>query len=313
MQLRTFRAPTLPEAMRRLRAELGEEAVIVASRELGGAVQVTAAEPGPVAEEDLAALLAPAEASGTRAELASALAYHNVPPALRATLEAELGRTEPGDAPAMLAATLARCLRFEPLGLPVDRTIALVGPAGAGKTAAVARLATAARLAGHAVAVLCADTARAAAVDQLAALVAPLGLSPEALSDPAPLASRARATGSVTLIDTMGVNPFRGAEMAELARWTGSGGIEPVLAIPAGTDAQDTVEIVGLFAAIGVRRCLVTRLDAARRLGGVVAAGATGIALAEASISPLIGKPMPPLTAAGLARLLLRHRPRPEP
>jgi flagellar biosynthesis GTPase FlhF len=39
MQLRTFRARTLPEAMRRLRAELGEDAVIVASRELDEGVQ----------------------------------------------------------------------------------------------------------------------------------------------------------------------------------------------------------------------------------------------------------------------------------
>jgi hypothetical protein len=39
----------------------------------------------------------------------------------------------------------------------------------------------------------------------------------------------------------------------------------------------------------------------------VVAAGATGVALAEVSVSPLIGKPLLPLSPAGLARLLLRH------
>jgi flagellar biosynthesis protein FlhF len=308
MQLRTFRARTLPEAMRRLRAELGEDAVIVASRELDEGVQVTAAEPTAAVEDDLAALLAPAEASSARAELASALAYHNVPPALRATLEAEIGRVEPGDAPAMLTATLARCLRFDPLALPVGRTVALVGPAGAGKTAAVARLAAAARLAGQKVAVLCADTARAAALDQLSALLAPLGLKPESVTHPSVLAARSSAADTLTLVDTMGVNPFRGAEMAELARWTAPADLEPVLVVPAGADAQDTVEAVGLFAAVGVRRCIVTRLDASRRLGSVVAAGATGIGLGEASVSPLIGKAMPPLTAAGLARLLLRPR-----
>ena len=77
--------------------------------------------------------------------------------------------------------------------------------------------------------------------------------------------------------------------------------------LPAGLDVHDAVEVVGVFAAIGARRCLVTRLDAARRLGAVVAAGATGVALAEASVSPLIGQPLLPLSPGGLARLLLRH------
>lgn len=311
MNLRTFRARNLPEAMRQLRAELGEDAIIVASRELAaGEAQVTAAvEDG---EENLAALLAPAETAPVRTEIAAALAFHGVPAPVREALEAELDDLEPTDAAAALAGVLARRLRFDPLGLPVGgRTVALVGPPGAGKTAAVARLAAAAKLAGRPVLVRSADTARAGGVEQLKALLAPLKLVPEPVppaGKPVPAAAGDKEAGeTLVLLDTTGVNPFRGAEVAALAARLGALEAEPVLVLPAGLDVHDAVEIVGVFAAIGARRCLVTRLDAARRLGAVVAAGVTGVALAEASVSPLIGQPLLPLSPGGLARLLLRH------
>ena len=44
MRLRTLRARSLPEAMRQLRAELGEDVIIIASRETADGVEVTAAE-----------------------------------------------------------------------------------------------------------------------------------------------------------------------------------------------------------------------------------------------------------------------------
>ena len=191
-----------------------------------------------------------------------------------------------------------------------DGKLALVGPPGSGKTAVAARLAASARLVGRPVVVRSTDTARAGGVEQLRALLAPLRLAPEAIPPGREVASIAAAAddpAAVVVIDTAGVNPFRAGEVAGLAGWLGAAGVEPVLVLPAGLDAHDAVEIVGAFVAIGVRRCVLTRLDAARRLGAVVAAGATGVALAEVSVSPLIGKPLLPLSAVGLARLLLRH------
>ena len=136
--------------------------------------------------------------------------------------------------------------------------------------------------------------------------MAPLGLEPEPVGTPSGVEARVRAD-TVVLVDTAGVNPFRSGEVARLAQWLAPARAEVVLVLPAGTDAQDAIEIVGAFAAAGARRCVATRIDAARRVGAVVAAGAAGLALGEASVSPLIGKPMPPVTPAGLARLLLRR------
>src|SRR4051795_8066019 len=316
MRLRTLRARGLPEAMRQLRAELGEDVIIIASRETADGVEVTAAEEH--GEEDLTALLAPAAAGSVQAEVAAALGFHGVPPAVRGVLEAEVARAQAGDAQGALADALARQVRFEPLGLPTGRAVALVGPPGAGKTAFVARIAAAARLAGRPTVVLCGDTARAGGLEQLRALVAPLGLEPqpgrapsgreargrggaEPVGTPSDVEARVRGD-AVVLVDTAGVNPFRSGEVARLAQWLASARAEVVLVLPAGTDAQDAIEIVGAFAAAGARRCVTTRIDAARRVGAVVAAGAAGLTLGEASVSPLIGKPMPPLTPAGLAR-----------
>src|SRR4051812_22377353 len=207
MRLRTLRARSLPEAMRQLRAELGEDVIIIASRETADGVEVTAAEEH--GEEDLTALLAPAAAGSVQAEVAAALGFHGVPPAVRGVLEAEVARAQAGDAQGALADTLARQVRFEPLGLPTGRAVALVGPPGAGKTAVVARIAAAARLAGRPVVVLCGDTARAGGIEQLRALVAPLGLEPEPVGTPSDVEARVRAD-AVVLVDTAGVNPLRG-------------------------------------------------------------------------------------------------------
>jgi flagellar biosynthesis protein FlhF len=306
MRLRSFEARSMSEAMQEMRATLGEEAVIVATRELADRVRVTAA--AGAAEVDLAGLLAPEPAAPVRGAIESCLAYHRVPPALAAALLAELVEVHAADPVAALTRILeARC-RFLPLTLPAARPLALVGPPGAGKTAAVARLAAQARVAGQEVRVLSADLARAGGLAQLAALLAPLGIEPVP-AGPEELGRLAAAgeAGAGLLLDSTGVNAFHGGEMAALAELLRAARAEPVLVLPAGLDIEDSLELAANFAALGARRLIVTRLDAARRLGGVLAAADLGLALAGASIGPAIGCGLPGLSATGLARVLL-HR-----
>lgn len=306
MRLVTFRGRTLPEAMRRLREGAGDGAMLVGAREDESGAEVTAAL--DAVEDDLMALLAPARLADARAEAQAALLRHGVPQEVRHDLDRELAELHLGDATTLLACALGRRHRFEPIGVPSSGATALVGPAGAGKTAAVARLAVAARLAGHDVLVASTDVGRSGGVAQLRGLIAPLGMEPITVGSPAELRSlvEAQLGQRWLIVDTMGVNAFRGSEVTTAAAWLSGGGIEPVLALPAGLDAADTLEIAGPFAAMGARRLLVTRLDAARRLGAVLGLAGAGFALAEASVSPIIGRPMPALTPGGLARLLMR-------
>jgi flagellar biosynthesis protein FlhF len=183
----------------------------------------------------------------------------------------------------------------------------LVGPPGCGKTAATARPVVDALLAGGEAQVISTDADRAGGPAQLRALLQPLGRAPIVVSEAGQLPARLTETGAATIIDTAGVNPFRGDELARLADQLRLVDVEPVLLLPAGLCAEDSLEIAANFVALGARRMIVTKLDLARRLGGTLAAAATGLALSAAAIGPTIGRGSTMLSATGLARILLRR------
>src|SRR6185437_7098978 len=151
MRLKLYRAGSTAEAMARVRAELGPEALILATRRVGQGIEITAAlEP----EDDVAPLPLPPDPAR-----AAALAWHGVPePLATALAQGELDRA--------LATTLA----FSPLPLARrDAPLLLAGPPGAGKTLTVARLATRLVMGGIAPLVITADGQRTGAAEQLAA------------------------------------------------------------------------------------------------------------------------------------------------
>lgn len=289
----------MQEALARMRAALGPEAVIVATREEAGAVRLTAA--ADTQEPDLEKLLARPAGNPSSEVVRTALRHHGLDEARCSTLLAAAPNIPALDPAVLLAEALARRYRFPAEGWPSGGALVLIGPPGAGKTAVVARLAAAARLAGETPEVLSADLDRAGGLDQLRGLLAPLGLEPKPLGATPPAAAARRPV----LVDGPGVNPFRRDEMVALSALVRRSHCEPVLVLPAGLDAEDCAELAANFQVMGVRRMITTRLDAARRLGGILAAAELGLELALAATSPLIGRPLLPWSAAGLARLLL--------
>lgn len=302
MRLRVFEARTVQEALARMRESLGPDAVIVSTRERPEGVTVAAAV--DTAEPDLEALLGRPPTSPALEAARAVLAHHGFgPPRAEALLAAStLPSSDPG---AVLADALARRYRFPEPGALMPRAVVLVGPPGAGKTAALARLAAAAALAGERVTVISADAERAGGLDQLRALIAPLGIEPRPLREE----TLTPDPGHHTLVDGPGVNPFRRDELAQLSELVRRLRCEPILVLPAGLDVEDCAELAANFQAMGVRRMITTRLDLARRLGGVLAAAELGLELTFAATSPLIGKPLLPWSPAGLARLLLARAP----
>jgi flagellar biosynthesis protein FlhF len=305
MRLLSVVARDSNEAVRRLRSRLGEEAVVVGTRELSdGQVRVTGAiESGEV---DLATLLASGEGGRAGDRLAALVVHHEIPePIARHLLEAArgLGEADPSTA---LRHGLLELFRFEPLG---GTPLLLAGPPGVGKTASIAKLATRAVLTGGArVAVITTDGDRAGGVEQLRALLAPLRLEPLVAADPQGLRRLLMQTqADLVLIDSPGLNPFRSRDLGNLSSLLRASGADPVLVLAAGMAVSDCAEIGDTFAALGASRLLATKLDAARRLGGILAAAAAGLAFCEAGIGPTIGRGLAPLGAGGLARLLLQH------
>lgn len=284
MRLKLYRAPAMAQAMARVRAELGEDALILATRRVGDGVEITAA-------------LEPDEAPPPLAPDPSRIAmldFHGVPAALRPALQG-------GD----LAAALGEVLPFATLPLG-ERPLLLVGPPGAGKTLTVARLATRLVLAGSPPMAITADGKRAGATEELAAFTKLLGISLIVASHPVTIgrALTRRPAGTPVLIDTPGSDPFNAAHREELTALAATSDAATVLVLPAGLDPAEAADLAGSFAEAGAGLLVATRLDLARRLGGVLAAASAGLALTEAGVGPGAADGLLPITPEWLAARL---------
>jgi flagellar biosynthesis protein FlhF len=287
MRLKLYRAPRMAQAMAQVRAELGDGALILATRHVGNGVEVTAAlEP----DEPLSPALAPKDPA-----LLAALSFHGVP----ASLHGELQR-------ASLECGLAKVFAFASLPLR-QRPLLLAGPPGAGKTLTVARLATRLVMAGVKPLVITADGKRAGATEQLAAFTKLLGISLIVACHPVTV-SRAllqREPGGPVLIDSPGCDVFDPAQIDEISALAACSDAAIVLVLAAGLDPAEAVDIARAYAAAGARLLVATRLDLARRLGGILAAASGGLALSEAGVGPGAADGLLPITPAWLATRLL--------
>lgn len=296
MRLKLYRAATMADAMAQVRAELGADALILGSRRIASGVEITAAtEP---ADQSPGPALAPPDDPVRLA----ALAFHAVPDRLHAALKS-----------GPLDAALAETLPFGTLQLdPNDRPLLIVGPPGAGKTLTTARLATRLVLAGITPMVITADGRRAGATEQLAAFTRLLGISLTVASHPVTLgrALTRRTDGAPVLIDAPGSDPFDPAQAEELRALAATAGASVALVLPAGLHPDEASDLALAYAEAGATLLIGTRLDLARRLGGLLAAAANGrLALAEAGIGPGAADGLTKLTPAELAGRLL-HMPK---
>lgn len=283
MRLKLYRASDMAAAMALVRSGLGPDALILSTRRVGEGVEVTAA---------LDQACDPVPISPLRAEWDAALTWHGAPAHLIAGL-----------APGPLDEALAEVLPFASLPPFHSAPLLLAGPPGVGKTLTIAKLATRLVLNGQSPLVITADGQRAGAPEQLAAYTRLLGLTLVVASTPVPLSrALARRDGTApVLIDTPGLDPFDPAARDELVSLASTAGAVTALVLPAGLDPAEAHELAEAFAQAGATLLIATRLDLCRRLGGVLAAAATGLALTEAGIGSDAAHGLRPLTPQFLA------------
>jgi flagellar biosynthesis protein FlhF len=291
MRLKLFRAPAMAAAMAQVRAELGPDALILGTRRVAGGVEITAAlEPND--------LLPPSPPDPARL---AALQFHAVPATLLASLQA-----------GALEAALAAALSFDSLPLAAEAPpLLLSGPPGAGKTLTVARLATRLVLGGAMPMVITADGKRAGATEQLAAFTRLLGIDLIVASHPVTLgrALARRQDAAPVLIDAPGCDPFDPAQAEELVALATTASARIILVLPGGMDPAEAADFAAAYAAAGASQLVATRLDQTRRLGGILAAAASGrLALTEAGIGASAADGLVPLTPTFLAERLLQTR-----
>lgn len=320
MRLKTFHANTMTEAMQMIRDTLGDEAIIVATGEerSTGNVRVTAAiEPAFEIGDDVVAQESAwlqyddeSNLDAVAEEMTDLLLRHCVPEDVMDNMISCATVVGFDDIRIALVTTLEQLFNYRPLPVKTfERPIMMVGPPGAGKTLAAAKLAARGAMNGLNVGVVSTDTVRAGGIEQLKAFTNLLDIDLKKASSPAQLQDtieNLKQKNEQIIIDTAGLNPFDKTEVKALAKLINASNIRPVLVLPAGTDADEAGDMARVFATIGAAEILPTRVDMARRLGSLLsAAHYGGLSFSDVSTTPKVAQGLTPLSARTLAKLLM--------
>jgi flagellar biosynthesis protein FlhF len=323
MRLKSYNAATMAEAMRLVREELGEDAIIVSTQRSsdGQGVRITAALDDAAEDDAIDRAISGRNSTPFAEKVREALTYHGAPPRLIDKLVQAAETVEVGSPTMACAAALEDHFDFAPLPeRKAPRPFMLVGPPGTGKTITTAKLAARARLAGRAVGVVTADTIRAGAVEQLAAFTSILEVTLRQVRGPDALGLAVQdmmPTSDLVFIDSPGLNPFSHHDMDYLKGLINAADVEPILVIAAGGDASEAADIGEAFGTAGATRLLATRLDMTRRLGAILAAADGGqLMFSEVSLNPHVATGLCAVNPVSMARLILPPeedlQPRPE-
>ncbi|MEQ8748466.1 MAG: hypothetical protein RIC52_01715, partial [Amphiplicatus sp.] len=190
--------------------------------------------------------------------------------------------------------------------------IMLIGPTGAGKTSSAAKLAAAAIARDGKAFMMTADAARAGAIDQIKTYGDALGADYFVVRTPPDIdeaISLYRPQGAI-ILDTPGVSPFDPGDIAALKSFQQAARAEPILVLPASGDAAEFKDWALAFREFGVKRAIITKFDATKRVGAALSAAfAGGMALAHFSETAFISEGLLDAHPEFLARRLLASRP----
>ena len=236
------------------------------------------------------------------------LNYHGVTGRLMEALVSAANALSEGSAQQALGAALDARFSFAPLPLNPPRPLMLIGPPGSGKSVTVAKLAAQAVLKGRKTNIVSTDVQRSGAIGQMEIFANVMGLpvlkassGPE-LSDFLDQIDREE----FTVIDTPGTNPYDFRELENLNKLIRGVKVEPILTLDASTNPLESVDVARIFESFGVRRLIISRVDAARRLGGVLMAADAGeLRLAHVSVSPVLADGLTSVQPDSLASLFL--------
>ena len=336
MKLRTFTAKDMPAAMKQIKKALGPDAVILASQKEPGrqSVRVTAAidaDSKQTAFEDFKDTIEFAKRRNQQREwldqLTQLLEFHRVPEQTirrikRLSEHIDLGamltlqKISPSSSRSiitekLLETVLGHCFSFSPVNASeAGKRICFVGPMGAGKTIATAKFATLLAMKKKGVSVITLDNERAGAIEQLSKYTDILKLDLHVTSNKQELLRIIKSIplSHTTLIDTPGLSPTDQAAIDQLLTTIDSGGIEPMLVMPAGLDSEESIDVAHAFSHPTIKRMLATRMDATRRYGNIItAASESGLALSHLSNSPQVAHSCTGLNETILASFLLQH------
>ncbi len=349
MQLRTFLAKDMKQALSAMRAELGEEAIIVASEKMkDGTTLLRAGIEGtqnaaaaleqeigrPTADTSLAV-----EASHSfdaryrealvmrlrvprsddvrhprafdRDQLIGVLRTHRTPDALCKAMADAAEESGIPDLTLALAAALDRFMQGGSAAANDAAGTILIGLPGVGKTAVAAKLAAQHRLAGMHVVLAATDTQTAGQMARLEDFAVCLNVPLVAASTPEALSEEVyEASHTGAFLIADGAGcDPRGPLSPDLVRFLGVGRLQIAGVASAACDAEEASDIARALGKLGATKLIVTGLDLARRKGALVALACSGLGLAQVTASPYLADGFETLTPLSLSRTLLEEAP----
>lgn len=281
MRLKTYFCPSMDVALRQIRHELGENAIIISTLNEGEHIRVTAA-----CDENELHLSHPREHSEKRQSIdqiknniCDVMTYHglshcDIKDIMHHFFELPRSTIEQG-----MAAVFDQLFKIEGFNLSTrvaqPKQMMFTGPVGAGKTVTLTKLALELLLCQKTPRLISCDVMKAGALEQLQVYANALQIefkvcsSPEELEKTVTFYQKAFPE-DILLIDTPGINPFIKEEIHGLTDYVLATKLAPILVLPAGGDANETKEQAVAFKDLGCTKFIATRMDAARRYGGIM-------------------------------------------
>ena len=317
MKIKKITARNMQEALSQIRAELGADAVIISSETRpDGSMEVTAATEEQEdfnfdAEDNPAEIYVKEEFEEKR--LRDCLEYHGVLDVVSSKIMAtarQISREkQEKDERKVLTETLDRLYAFSQIIDLVHPVKLFMGTSGSGKSTAIAKTATQAKMQKISCVIISTDNVRAGANKQLEAFAKILEQDFYFCPNAKDLYSRVEAAKKnygLILIDTPGINPFMDKEVARVAEYCDSVKSQKILTMDAGRNPIEAVEIGEIFADLGAKYLLPTRLDLTRRIGTVLSVAACcDMSFFAAGVSSSIANGLASIDAKSLTNLIL--------
>ncbi len=315
MKIKNFIADNISDAMFQVKEALGADAIILSSQNIEGKIHLTAAldeDTDFEFKEDETTQIIDTKAYFDETALREALRYHGsldlVEQHILASCREVMRSSSIKNDMDILAAALKKLYRFTPLLRFDHRVQMFMGTPGSGKSTAIAKVATQAKLKGIKSVIVSTDNIRAGANKQLEAFANILNTDFVFFKEAKELYHFLQNSKNyeLVLIDTPGINPFISKEAEKVAPFADCAKCAKILTLDAGRNVYEAVEGAEVFADFGVRYLLPTRLDLTRRIGSILSViDCCGFSLCAASVSSSIASGVVGVDSTSLAKLIL--------
>ncbi len=317
MKIKQITAANMTEALAQIKSELGDDAIIVSSsKNADGSICVSIAvdekEEFYFDDDEKIESFSSAQIFAER-HLRDCLEYHGVidvvAEKILATARQISQELSQKDEKTVLEKTLAKLYAFSDM-LDMRHPVKIfMGAPGSGKSTAIAKVATQAKLNKISSCIISTDNVRAGANKQLEAFAEILDVDFYFCKSKNELVQKVKECKNkygLVLIDTPGINPFVEKEVKRVAEFCEAVSGEKILTMDAGRNTMEAVEIGEVFMDIGAQYLLPTRLDLTRRIGTVLSVAACcDMGYYAASVSASIANGLAQINEKSLAKLIL--------